>query len=274
MTAPCPLWLSPNPMRRIILFALVLFLTVTPCHALTFFQSDYDADTWTTERLDYGDWLPLRELSSILPYTVEWKDRTVYIYGERTWTIKPDRWMQEGVSILDGVTYVTPDYMRRFLPGISFLYEDELYVFNGEAERSRLVRGDEDFRQNALTALYRMKLAAPDTYDMIRRNLTGGVESVERPADIPLGELAYVYPSRIDTTAYIIGKPEETILARRIVHEAVHVEQYRNGRELDEDEAKKIETETVEKMLLMQKTWTSDIDNNVWDPDVYGWEIT
>ena len=254
MTAPCPLWLSPNPMRRIILFALVLFLTVTPCHALTFFQSDYDADTWTTERLDYGDWLPLRELFSILPYEVEWKDRTIYVYAERTWTIKPDWWIPEGVKIVDGVTYVTPDYMRRFLPGISFLFEGELYVFNGEAERSRLVRGDEDFRQNALTALYRMKLAVPDTYDMIRRNLTGGVESVERPADIPIGALAYVYPSRREPTAYIIGKPEETILARRIVHEAVHAEQYRNERELDEEEAKKIETETVEKMLLMQKT--------------------
>lgn len=261
-------------MRHIIIFALALALTVTQCHALTLFDADYDADTWTTERLDYGDWLPLRELSSILPYEVEWKDRTIFIYGERTWTIKPDRWMPEGVSILDGVTYVTPDYIRRFLPGIGFLFDDDLYVFNGEAERSGLVRGDEDFRQNALTALYRMKLAAPDTYDMIRRNLTGGVESVERPADIPLGALAYVYPSRREPTAYIIGKPEETILARRIVHEAVHVEQYRNGRELDEEEAKKIETETVEKMLLMQKNWTSDIDNNVWEPGVYGWEIT
>lgn len=221
---------------------------------MTFFQADYDADTWTTETVYEGDWLPLLELSEILPYSVEWKDRTVYVYADRTWEIKPDRWMPEGVSILDGVTYVTPDYMRRFLPGISFLFEDELYVFNEEAERSLLVRGDEDFRQNALTAIYRMKLAVPDTYDMIRRNLTGGVESVERPADIPLGALAYVYPSRRDPTAYIIGKPEETILARRIVHEAVHVEQYRNGRELDEEEAKKIETETVEKMLLMQKT--------------------
>ena len=261
-------------MHRIILFALVLALTVTPCHALTLFKADYDADTYTTEAVYEGDWLPLRELSSILPYTVEWKDRTVYVYADRTWEIKPDRWMPEGVSILDGMTYVTPDYMRRFLPGISFLFEDELYVFNGEAERSSLVRGDEDFRQNALTALYRMKLAAPDTYDMIRRNLTGGVESVEQPADIPLGALAYVYPYRSDPTAYIIGKPEETILARRIVHEAVHVEQYRNGRDLDEDEAKKIETETVEKMLLMQKTWTSDIDANTYAPDVYGWEVT
>ena len=261
-------------MRRIILFALVLCLTVTPCHALTMFKADYDVDSYTTETVYEGDWLPLRNLSQVLPYTVEWKDRTVYIYAERTHTIRPDWYLPEGVKIENGVTYVTPDYMRRFLPGISFLYEDELYVFNGEAERSRLVRGDEDFRQNALTALYRMKLAATDTYDMIRRNLTGGVESVEQPADIPLGALAYVYPSRREPTAYIIGKPEETILAGRIVHEAVHVEQYRNGRELDEDEAKKIETETVEKMLLMQKTWTSDIDNNVWELCVYGLEVT
>lgn len=236
-------------MKRLIFFiALCLCLSI-PSHALTFFQTDYDGDTYTEETAYSGDWLPLRELSEILPYSVEWKDRTVYVYADRTWEIKPDRWMPEGVSILDGVTYVTPDYMRRFLPGISFLYKDELYVFDGEAERSHLVRGDEDFRQNALTALYRMKLAAPDTYDMIRRNLTGGVESVERPADIPLGALACVYPSRRDPTAYIIGKPEETILASRIVHEAVHVEQYRNGRELDEEEAKRIETETVEKMI-------------------------
>ena len=236
-------------MRRIITIALVLDLTVTPCSALTLFKSDYDADTYTAVTVYAGDWLPWRELSSILPYTVEWKDRTIYVYAERTWTIKPDWWIPEGVKIVDGVAYVSNRYMRRFLPGISFLFEDELYVFNGEAERSRLVRGDEDFRQNALTDLYRMKLAAPDTYDMIRRNLTGGVESVERPTDIPLGALAYVYPSRLEPTAYIIGKPEETILARRIVHEAVHVEQYRNGRELDEEEAKKIETETVEKMI-------------------------
>ena len=235
-------------MRRIILFALVMALTVTPCNALNLFQADYDADTWTTERLDYGDWLPLRELSSILPYTVEWKDRTIYVYAERTWTIKPDWWLPEGVKIVDGVTYVTPEYMKRFLPGICFMYGGELYVLDDTAE-SKLIRGSERFKQNANTALYWMKLSSPDTYIMVRDYLTGGVESVERPADIPLGALAYVYPSIREPTAYIIGKPEETILAMRIVHEAVHVEQYRNGRELDEDEAKKIETETVEKML-------------------------
>ena len=40
-------------MRRIILFALVLALTVTPCHALTLFQTDYDGDGYTTERVAF-----------------------------------------------------------------------------------------------------------------------------------------------------------------------------------------------------------------------------
>ena len=52
MTAHCPLCKS-NPMRRIILFALVLCLTVTPCHALTLFQTDYDGDGYTEERVAY-----------------------------------------------------------------------------------------------------------------------------------------------------------------------------------------------------------------------------
>lgn len=221
-------------MKRLIVFiALCLCLSI-PSHALTFFRTDYDGDTYTEETAYSGDWLPLRELSEILPYSVEWKDRTVYVYADRTWEIKPDLWMPEGVSILDGVTYVTPDYMRRFLPGISFLFEDELYVFNGEAERSRLVRGDEDFRRNALTSLYRMKLAAPDTYDMIRRNLTGGVESVERPADIPLGALAYVYPTIAQPTAHIVANRSDANLAELIAHEAYHVCLTRSGRDSEE----------------------------------------
>ena len=239
-------------MKRLIVFIVLCLCLSIPSHALIFFRTDYDGDTYVEETAYSGDWLPLRELSEILPYSVEWKDRTVYIYADRTWEIKPDRWMSEGVSILDGVTYVTPDYMRRFLPGISFLFEDELYVFNGEAERSRLVRGDEDFRQNALTALYRMKLAAPDTYDMIRRNLTGGVERVERPSDIPLGALAYVYPSTREPTAYIIGNPSGTALAGRIVHEAFHVRQYREGREISEIQAKQAQMQIIEALLNRQ----------------------
>lgn len=218
-------------MKHLIVFIALCICLSIPCSALTFFQTDYDGDTYTEETAYSGDWLPLRELSEILPYSVEWKDRTVYIYADRTWEIKPDRWMPEGVSILDGVTYVTPDYMRRFLPGISFLFEDELYVFNGEAERSRLVRGSTDFRAHTLTVLYRFRLALPEDYQLIRNGLTGGIEETALPEGLPYDTLAYVYPTIARPTAHIVANRSDANLAELIGHEAYHVYLHRRGRD-------------------------------------------
>jgi hypothetical protein len=234
-----------------LILTLCLCLSV-PCSALTLFQTDYDGDSYTTERVafDYpsvtcgdsspdkgsqADWLPLRELSETLPYTVEWseQERTIYIYAERTWEIKPDRYLPEGVMIVDGVTYVSPAYMRRFLPGRAFLYAGELYVFRGEAKRSLLVRGDEAFRRNALTALYRIKLALPKDYRLIRDCLTGGIEQGEWREWMPEGALSYVYPGHKRPTAYIIAGRWAN-LTELIAHEAYHVFLTRQGRDSEE----------------------------------------
>lgn len=220
-------------MRRIILFALVLALTVTPCHALTLFQTDYDGDSYATETVYEGDWLPLRKLSEVLPYEVEWKDRTVYIYAERTHTIRPDWWLPPDVQIVEGVTYVSPRYLRRVLPGISFLYDGELYVYNGETERSRLVRGDETFRRNALTALYRIKLALPEDYRLIRSCLTGGIV-YEAPKEGLLTYAAYIYPAARRPVAHIVANGSGADLAELIAHEAYHVYLHRRGRQSEE----------------------------------------
>ena len=236
-------------MRRMITIALVLCLTVTPCKALTVFQTDYDGDSYTTERVvfDYpsvtcGDsspdkgsqagWLPLRELAGVLPYSVEWneQERTVYIYAGRTHTIRPDWWLPPDVQIVDGVTYVTPRYLRRVLPGISFLYAGELYVFGGETEPSRLVRGSADFRAHILTVLYRLRLALPEDYRLIRRCLTGGIQQEET---VPggLAAAAYIYPAASRPVAYIVADCTGADLAELIAHEAWHVYLYRHGRQ-------------------------------------------
>ena len=234
-------------MRRIILFALVLALTVTPCHALTLFQTDYDGDSYTTVRVAYqapssgpaghlppeGEgWLPLRELSKILPYEVEWKDSTIYIYAERTWEIKPDWYLPEGVMIRDGVTYVSPAYMKRLVPN-SFLFRTGLYVFAGEAKRSALVRGEEDFRREVLTAMCRLRLALPEDYRLIRDCLTGGIEQSEGQECMPEGALSYVYPGHKRPTAYIIAGGWAD-LTELIAHEAYHVHLTRQGRDSEE----------------------------------------
>jgi hypothetical protein len=224
-------------MRRIITIALVLCLITTPCHALTLFQTDYDGDSYTTETVYEGDWLPLRKLSETLPYEVEWKDSTIYIYAERTWTIKPDWYLPEGVMIEDGVTYVSPAYMKRLVPN-SFLFRTELYVFDGEAKRSALVRGEEDFRREALTTMYRLRLALPEDYRLIRNSLTGGIEQGEWHDWMPVGALAYVHPGQQRPTAYIVANLRWADLAELIAHEAHHVWEYYHGG-VDEKAAKK-----------------------------------
>ena len=223
-------------MKRLALILTLCLCLSIPCSALTFFQADYDADAYTTETVYEGDWLPLRELSSILPYEVEWKDRTIYIYGERTWTIKPDWYLPEGVKIVDGVTYVTPQYMKRFLPdGTAFLYQGELYVFSGEINQSELIRGNEDFRQNTLTVLYRLKLALPKDYKLIRKHLKGGIEQSEWKDGLPILTKAYTYPSFSRPVAYILAyEAEGADLAEMIAHEAYHVHLERQHRQSED----------------------------------------
>lgn len=151
-------------MRRIVLFAIVLLLLSVPCNALTLFQTDYDGDTYTTDTVYDGDWLPLRELSEILPYSVEWKDRTVYVHANRTFKIKPNWWIPPGVKIENGTTYVTSGFLCGLLGAEVFMHDGELYVFDGEVEKSALIKGNEEFRKGALTTLFRMKLVAPEIY--------------------------------------------------------------------------------------------------------------
>jgi hypothetical protein len=216
-------------MKHLALILTLCLCISVPCSALTFFQADYDADTYITETVYEGDWLPLRELSSILPYTVEWKDRTIYIYADRTWTIKPDWYLPEGVKIVDGVTYVTPKYMRRLIPN-SFLFRTELYVFDGEAKRSALVRGEEDFRREVLTTMYRLRMALPEDYRLIRNSLTGGIQQ-EEPKKGLLTYAAYIYPAARRPVAYIVSGCSGADLTELIAHEAYHVHLTRQGRD-------------------------------------------
>lgn len=247
-------------MRRIITIVFLLCLTVMPCSALTLFQTNYDDNAYETEIVYEGEWLPLSNLSQILPYDVEWNSetRTISITAARTIKIRPDWWIPPGVKIENGTTYVTSVFLCGLLGAEAFMYDGELYAFDGEVEKSALIKGNEEFRKGALTTLFRMKLVVPEIYEMVRKNLSGGVQGVSReelPPSIPLNTLAYVYPYRRNPIAYIVGDTSGVALARCLVHEEVHVRQAREGRQITEEEAKQFELE-IEKILLNNKLFT------------------
>lgn len=215
-----------------LILALCLCLSIS-CQALTFFETDYDSDTFTEIIVTEEDWLPLRELSAILPYEVEWKDNCMYIYSDRTHKIDPSWWIPPDVKIQNGVTYVSSRYMKAILPdGISFMHDGELYVFNGETVTSKLILGDEDFREHVLTSMYWIRKALPEDYNHIRECITGGIKEVGLKDATSNKVLAYIYPQVRKPVAHIVASElYGSQLAELIAHEAHHVSLTRQGRD-------------------------------------------
>ena len=245
--APCPLWLSPNPMRCIITIALVLCLTFTPCYALTLFTTDYDSDQYTELTLSFSlpnnvpeGWLPLRAAAEYLPISVDWDNATREIivradlYKSKLSLLKEKRYKIDNLNtlyaddlmIVNGVTYCSPKFLTIRLPNVSFRYNGEVYYLKGEAKTSTLIQGDESFRNKVLTTMYNLKLALPEDYSLIRSCLTGGIKQVS-PEDADVFANAYVYPSRRNPVAYIVGG-EYADIANLIAHEGYHVWLERN----------------------------------------------
>ncbi len=236
-----------NSIFRIILFVLVLALTAMPCHALTLFQANYDSDTYTESTPSFlipndvpDGWLPLRAAAEYLPISVEWDNQAREIivradlYKSKLSLLKEKRYKIDKLNILysddlmivNGVTYCSPKFLSIRLPNVSFRYNGEIYYLKGELETSTLIQGDESFRNKVLTTMYNLKLALPEDYSLIRSCLTGGIKQVS-PEDADVFANAYVYPTRRNPVAYIVGG-EYSDIANLIAHEGYHVWLERN----------------------------------------------
>lgn len=219
-------------MRRVFIIFLALLLAV-PCRAVTLVEADYDGDEWVAEEATPPGMVPLRAAAAFLPYEVEWQERTIIITTEeRTWKFSPDRWLPEGMTLTDGVTWVTPQYLCGILQsGRAFCVDGELYYLTGESKGSALIRGGERFRLNVLAAMYRLKVALPEDYALIRKSLSGGVEESGGLDGETWQPSAYIYPRAKRPTAFIVASGVSGAqLAELIAHEAYHVVLRANNR--------------------------------------------
>ena len=235
---------------RIMSCALLLVLIPINSNALCLFQSDYDADIWIEERIIYDipagvdpTWIPLRAASEHLPIDVSWDEaeRKIVIYShlisEEYPQIAERRYSTNAKSIeykvVNGVTYCSPKFISRFLKGYKFIYGNELYFFNGEYIKSKLIiDGNSNvFAGNVITAMYNLKLKMPEEYEFVRKHITGGVKYV--PTDKvdadAVGATAYMIAGENRPKCYIVGDSHYGhTLASYIAHEAYHVWQYQN----------------------------------------------
>ena len=236
-----------NLMRQLITITLLLCLTLTPCHALTLFTTDYDSDQYAKSTPSFlipsdvpEGWLPLRAAAEYLPISVDWDNATREIivradlYKSKLSLLKEMRYKidnlcplySDDLMIVNGVTYCSPKFLTIRLPNVSFRYNGEVYYLKGEIKTSTLIQGDEPFRNKVLTTMYNLKLALPEDYSLIRSCLTGGIKQVS-PEDADVFANAYVYPSRRNPIAYIVGG-EYSDIANLIAHEGYHVWLERN----------------------------------------------
>lgn len=248
-------------MLKTILLSAMCISVATSTSTVHLFQTDYDADSYaiTPVSFDIPDtvpegWFPIRAVSEYLPITVTWDGMTqeVVVVSDAMMQFRPTlaerrfkaSRLPESLCIRRGVTYCSPQFLTGMLPGVGFLHEGQVYAFAGERTESQQIRGGDRFRSWCLTAMYRVKLVAPEEYGFIREHLEGIAET----DDGPMGATAYIYPA--EAVCYVVDKTAYGAqLAGYIGHEAYHIMQHRAGKPVTEKEVNQFEDTIIWKLI-------------------------
>lgn len=256
-------------MLKTLLVSIVCAVVINNTSVLNLFQTDYDADLYEVTQVEFNipnnvpkGWYPLRDISNYLPIEVSWDNNTreIVVVSEHMKHLRPllaerrykaDK-LPSSLVIQNGITYCAPKFLTQSLSGISFIYNNNLYVFNGEAVESKLIKneGSTRFKEFTLTSMYRLKLVMPDVYKMVQNNLTGGIMYDSNRDKFPLSAIGYVYPNRKNPVCcmlhdYYYGAE----LASYIAHEAYHVYQYRKDGISYERDANNFEKEILNTLI-------------------------
>lgn len=251
--------------------ALLLCLLSLPSYAATLnlFSSDYDNDKWQIEEIVFAqediipiEWYPLRAISECLPIDVSWDNATrdIVVYShemaEINAFIAEQRYHVGNIpasklKIKDGVTYCSPEFLSKLLPKTGFVYDNEVYYFDGEMINSKLIKHDnsDTFKASVITSMYELMLKLPEDYAFVRKYLTGGISLVKvyTHKNVPSYAAAYVFPKVKKPVAYIISnsthpfygyEPYGKYLTELICHEAYHVYLERIGKQSETDAMK------------------------------------
>lgn len=252
----CLLKLVRKMIKRILLTVLILSFFIAPISAadIRYFTTDYDNSIYSIESITIdvpdevpNNWYPLREVSSVLDFQLEWNSskKIIAIYYkviDEMWNVSiytlQDVYKSDDLVILNGVTYCSPRFLNVLINGLGFVYEDTIYYYSGESVKSKLIRdqGHENFRKYVNTSMYELYLKHPECYEYVRIYLDGGIEKSTKVREGKWSNVAgYTYPLLDEGICFILENMNGAKLTSIIVHEATHVYQARNGLVMTED---------------------------------------
>lgn len=236
-------------MRKIFCVCLLILCLIIPASAITITTSDYDNNIWNTEQVQFenpaeipSDWFPLRKLTEYIPtLEVEWlsEEKQIQLYNADSYWPFVSYYdiyhLPNGMKILNGVTYCSPNFLMTQLGSRGFVYNNEIYCYVGENVVSQKIICDKDeFRHKIISVLYQISVISPDTYDLIREYMTGGVEVITK-ADIPSylsqGVVGFIRPGEFNPVCKLVHcsyNLQRGNLASTLTHEAYHVYQWKN----------------------------------------------
>lgn len=251
-----------------------MFTTQVNATELRLFSTDYDNEVYITASVEFDiaeevpkNWYPLRAMSEILSFDVEWDVVTRQIivsyedvygdYAEHRYTIK-DIEDHNKLMLINQTTYCSPDYLMKITKGMSFWYDDAFYYYVGEAVISNLIRdnGSEKFRGYVNTSMYELYLKFPEDYEYIRMYLDGGIEKSRRAKTGRWKRvLGYTYSRRKPGVCYVLAELNGAKLTSLIGHEATHIYQARNGLVINEELADEYDIDLYDRIIESNEAW-------------------
>jgi hypothetical protein len=195
-------------------------------------------------------WLPLVDASAYLPICVEWDEvhRKIIITSEdiaSKWpwiatqeiAVKHLDVYSDELAIVDGVTYCSPWFLARYMPGVGFVHGGRLWFCDVSP----------DWEGNLYSAMLRLAVVSPNDYAFVASHLRG-VEVAQKT--IPNAS-AYVYPLETNPVAYIIDtKLYGAELASVVAHEAWHVHEHKHGTDTGEVGAMRYYADVLDRLML------------------------
>lgn len=261
--------------KKLLTFFLVCCILITPAQGLIYVTSDYDNDIWEAKKIEYEmpeeipkNWYPLRQvIQEYLPGVyVTWieKTRQIEIYSDNNYCptlyyYDINNLPSDEMKVIDGVTYCSASFLESLSTSTIFCFANELYVYGGEIKESQIIKcTNQRFRNMLISTQYQMKLLVPETYELFRKLVNGGIIVVERsevPSYLPETTVAYISPTVSMPIVKIVNcyyNYDRAQLAGVFAHEMYHVYEYQTWGTISEEKPTKY-GDSIRAVFLLDK---------------------